>query len=97
MLSERGFLMSGPIKSNVMESSSCHRNVVSVWKRKEFEIIGLATDYALSEDGLWRQHVGGSPREWGSRNGRGETEILRPLFQDERADFFAESNSGVDE
>jgi len=31
MLLEWGFLMSGPIMLNVMESSSCHRNVASVW------------------------------------------------------------------
>src|SRR5215472_3327557 len=36
LLLERGFLMSGPITLNVMESSSCHRNVASVWIRKEF-------------------------------------------------------------
>jgi len=52
MLLERGFLMSGPIMLNVMESSSCHRNVASIWIRREFEIVGIATGYALSDVSL---------------------------------------------
>jgi hypothetical protein len=94
LLLERGFLMSGPVMLNVMQSSSCHRNVASVWTRKEFGIVGIATGYALSDDGLWRQHT------WGVlRNGILETTEERLkyfglLFQGNRADFFAESNSG---
>jgi hypothetical protein len=93
MLLERGFLMSGPILFHVMKSSSCHRNVASVWLRKEFGIVGIATGYALSDDGLWRQH------SWGIlRNGVLETTQERLkyfglLFQGKRADFFADSNS----
>jgi len=52
MLLGRGFLMSGPIMLKVMESSSCHRNVASIWIRKEFGIVSIATGYALSDDGL---------------------------------------------
>ncbi len=93
MLLEHGFLMSGPITLNVMKSSSCHQNVALVWMRKEFEIVGIATGYALSADGLWRQHT------WGVlRNGILETtedrlKYFGLLFQGKRADFFAESNS----
>jgi hypothetical protein len=63
MVLERGFLMSGPIMFNVMESSSCHRNVASIWIRKEFGVVGIATGYALSDDGLWRQHTWGVLRD----------------------------------
>jgi len=57
MFLERGFLMSGRIMLNVMESSSRHRNVASIWIRKEYGIVGIATGDALSDDGLWRQHT----------------------------------------
>ena len=63
MLLGRGFLMSGPIMLKVMESSSCHRNVASIWIRKEFGIVSIATGYALSDDGLWRQHTWGVLRD----------------------------------
>ena len=72
MLLERGFLMSGLITLNIMESSSCHQNVASVWMQKEFGIVGIATNYALSDDGLWRQHTwGGCVMEFSKRRRRG--------------------------
>lgn len=97
MLLERGFLMSGPIKLNVMESSSCHRNVASVWIRKEFGIVGIATGYALSEDGLWRQHSWGVLRDGVLETTEERLKYFGLLLQGNRADFFAKSNSGVKE
>jgi len=94
MLLERGFLMSGPIKLNVIESSSCHQNVASVWTRKEFGIVGIATGYALSDDGLWRQHSWGVLRDGVLETTRERLKYFGILFQGKRADFFAESNSG---
>lgn len=35
--------------------SQCHRNSASCWERNKYRTI-LCTGYALSEDGLWRQH-----------------------------------------
>jgi hypothetical protein len=93
MLLEQGFLMSGPIMLNVMESSSCHRNVASVWIRKEFGIVGIATGYALSDDGLWRQHTWGVLRAGVLETTEERLKYFGLLFQGKRADFFAESNS----
>src|SRR5262249_49487400 len=94
MLLERGFLMSGRIMLNVMESSSRHRNVASIWIRKEFGNCRYCD---------WRC----SKRRWAMeathlgilRDGVLETTEERLkyfglLFQGKTADFFAEINSG---
>ena len=94
MLLEPGFLMSGPIRLNVMESSSCHQNVASVWTRKEFGIVGIATGYALSDDGLWRQHSWGVLRDGVLETTQETLKYFGIVFRGKRADFFAESNSG---
>src|SRR5690349_4800373 len=58
-LLESGFVMSGPVKLVVMDASSCHQNVAGVWRTGKLGVVGIATGYALSEDGLWRQHSWG--------------------------------------
>jgi hypothetical protein len=91
-LLEKGFLTSGPITIKVMNSSSCHQNVASLWTKRRFGIVGIATGYALSDDGLWRQH------SWCIlRDGILEPTELRLKYfgivlQGEKADFFASSN-----
>jgi hypothetical protein len=50
LLLEHGFLTSGPTKLKVMKSSSCHQNMATVWKKRRFGIVAIATGYALSED-----------------------------------------------
>jgi hypothetical protein len=46
-----------------MEPSACHSNVVEWYLDQDDETAGICTGYALSEDGLWRQH------SWGMKNG----------------------------
>jgi hypothetical protein len=88
----RGFLMSGPVSLKSMKANSCHQNIAGIWKARRFGIAGIATGYALSDDGLWRQH------SWGiSRNGVLETTVERLkyfgiLHQGAAADHFAECN-----
>lgn len=36
--------------------SDCHGNVARLWTAKELPLRCVATGYALSDDGLWRQH-----------------------------------------
>ena len=43
------------------EVSDCHANAARLWRASEIESIG--TGYALSDDGLWREH------SWGWRQG----------------------------
>jgi hypothetical protein len=93
MLLEHGFLMNGPARLHIMESSSCHQNIASVWTRKEFGIVGIGTGYALSDDGLWRQHTWGVLRDAVLETTEKRVKYFGVLFQGKRADFFAESNS----
>jgi hypothetical protein len=93
MLLEQGFLTSGPIKLKVMKSSSCHQNVASIWTQKKFGIVGVATGYALSDDGLWRQHSWGILRDGLLETTEARLKYFGVVFQGEKADFFAFSNS----
>lgn len=89
-----GSLMQGSIVCEVMEDSACHENVAQLWIEKRDGIIGVGTGYALSEDGLWRQH------SWGVR----QTEIVETtterlkyfgkVLQGPDADSFANNNKG---
>lgn len=60
---DAGFLMSGPITLKRMRSSMCHQNIASAWKNRKPGLVGIATGYALSDDGLWRQHSWGVMRD----------------------------------
>jgi hypothetical protein len=91
-LLESGFLISGTVVLKQMMRSSCHQNISALWSMPKRQIIGIATGYALSEDGLWRQHT------WGLlRNGILETTETRLkyfgiLLQGEKADRFSQAN-----
>jgi hypothetical protein len=91
-LADAGFVMAGPITLKIMRSSMCHQNIAAAWKSRRFGIVGIGTGYALSSDGLWRQHSWGLLRE-----GLLETTVAREkyfgvLLQGPKADWFAESN-----
>lgn len=62
LLSE-GIVMKEAIYFEEMARSNCHKNVAVLWQQKSGNLIALATGYALSDDGLWRQH------SWGIRSG----------------------------
>ena len=92
MLLESGFLISGPATLKVMNSSSCHQNVAAVWKARRFGIVAIATGYALSEDGLWRQHTWGILREGVLETTKARLKYFGIVLQGDRADHFAECN-----
>ena len=92
-LLKSGFVTSGPITLKVMKSSSCHQNIAAVWTKKRFGIVGIATGYALSEDGLWRQHSWGILREGVLETTEAREKYFGIVLQGEKADFFAFSNS----
>jgi len=93
MLLEHGFVTSGPVTLKVMKSSSCHQNVASIWTKKKFGIVGIATGYALSDDGLWRQHSWGILRDGVLETTETRLKYFGVVLQGEKADFFAFSNS----
>jgi hypothetical protein len=87
-----GFLMNGPIMLKISNENSCHQNVAAVWKTRRFGIVGIATGYALSEDGLWRQHSWGILRDGVLETTEARVKYFGILVQGERADYFAASN-----
>lgn len=87
-----GFAMEGLLECEPMERSACHVNVTRLWEAKKSDLLGIGTGYALSEDGLWRQH------SWGIRR-YGILETTKPrlryfgiALQGRNADSFAELN-----
>lgn len=57
-----GAVMKEAIHFEEMARSNCHKNVALLWQQRSGDLIALATGYALSDDGLWRQH------SWGMRS-----------------------------
>lgn len=88
-----GFMMSGPVVFRRMRGGSCHSNVARLWRKNQPTLIGLGTGYALSDDGLWRQHSWGVRREGVLETTSPRTKYFGLLLQGEEADWFAESNS----
>jgi hypothetical protein len=93
MLLESGFLTGGPVKLKIMNASSCHQNVAAVWKGRRFGIVAVATGYALSEDGLWRQHSWGILRDGVLETTVGRLKYFGILLQGAAADHFVAHNS----
>lgn len=92
LLLEQGFLTSGPLRLKMMRSSSCHQNVASVWAKRKFGIVAIATGYALSEDGLWRQHSWGILRDGILETTEARLKYFGIVLHGKRADQFAASN-----
>ncbi len=93
ILLESGFLASGPTTLKIMESSSCHRNVAAVWKAHRFGIVAIATGYALSDDGLWRQHSWGILRDGVLETTEARLKYFGIVLQGARADSFVAANT----
>lgn len=54
-LLERGEIFDGPVELFPAQLGQCHANVAHLWNENR-EGLAIVTGYALSEDGLWRQH-----------------------------------------
>jgi hypothetical protein len=92
LLIDAGFIMVGPVQCEAMGDSKCHQNIAKLWTQKHQGIIGIGTGYALSDDGLWRQHSWGLGREGILETTRERTTYFGVLLQGGDADSFAESN-----
>jgi hypothetical protein len=84
--------MAGPLQIKIMSKSRCHENVARVWTRKRHGVLGIGTGYALSDDGLWRQHSWGVRREGVLETTVPRTKYFGLLLQEEEADGFADAN-----
>ena len=91
-LLERGFLTFGPVRRHLMNRSSCHQNIAAVWRKREQGIVAIATGYALSEDGLWRQHSWGILRDALLETTEERSKYFGIVLQGEGADDFAAAN-----
>jgi|SRR3954452_4284947 hypothetical protein len=94
-LVQRGSLIHGPVELYMMDESVCHENVAKLWDTNPGLLRHVGTGYALTPDGLWRQH------SWGIKADGTivETTVLRSLYfglvlDGDRADFFVFCNSG---
>jgi len=79
-----GQVTGGSVVLKELEEGRCHENVAEMWVDKKYDLTAVATGYALSEDGLWRQH------SWGIRNG----EIVETTAP--RLKYFGKSMHGSD-
>jgi hypothetical protein len=91
-LLESGFLTSGPITLKIMKSSSCHQNVAALWESRKAGIVAIATGYALSDDGLWRQHSWGIRRDGILETTQPRSKYFGLVLQGVKADHFVTSN-----
>jgi len=87
-----GFVMAGPVMRIVMEKSECHRNLAEIWSNKKHELVGIGTGYALSDDGLWRQHSWGLRREGILETTVSRVKYFGVVLQRGEADSFATAN-----
>jgi hypothetical protein len=70
-----GSVMEGAVHFEEMAENSCHWNVAALWLQRREDLVAVATGYALSTDGLWRQH------SWGMRrNAIFETTAVRTCY-----------------
>ena len=89
-----GQLITGPVAREELDEGYCHENIAELWLKPGAGLTAIGTGYALSEDGLWRQH------SWGMRNDQiVETTAERVkyfgrILTGNEADAFANANLG---
>ena len=92
-LLKSGFLMSGSVLMKPMRDNMCHQNIAAVWRKGRRGLVGVATGYALSNDGLWRQHTWGFMRDGVLESTEERRKYFGILLQDSAADYFASCNN----
>lgn len=88
-----GLEMAGLERFEFMEASACHENVARLWIAKHRGLVGIGTGYALSDDGLWRQHSWGIRRNGILETTRERVRYFGRALQRRDADLFAASNA----
>jgi hypothetical protein len=92
LLIAAGFVMAGIVVRRSMKSRECHRNMAEIWAERQHTLVGIGTGYALSDDGLWRQHSWGLRREGILETTVPRVKYFGVLLQRENADLFAMAN-----
>jgi hypothetical protein len=75
-----GFVQAGAVVVKKGRVSQCHENIAGIWRLQKYGIVGIGTGYALSDDGLWRQHSWGVLRGRRAGNDGGTEQILWARF-----------------
>jgi hypothetical protein len=91
-LLDGGFVTGGQVTLKRMKSSLCHQNVAAVWRARRPSIVAIGTGYALSDDGLWRQHSWGVLREGILETTEERMKYFGIFLQGTEADHFAACN-----
>jgi hypothetical protein len=92
LLVEYGFVMAGPVITKRVALGDCHGNLARFWRDKRSQLAGIGTGYALSNDGLWRQHSWGVRREGILETTEDRLKYFGILLQGPVADSFAAKN-----
>ena len=92
LLLDFGFVTAGPVLLKVMAQSGCHQNTAALWRARKLGIVGIGTGYALSPDGLWRQHTWGIRREGVIETTEERVKYFGLVLQGPAADLFAKRN-----
>jgi hypothetical protein len=88
---EHGRLFVMPAVKKTGQRSRCHQNVARMYREHQHGIKAIGTGYALTDDGIWREH------SWGISAKRIlETTTMRLLYfgvemKGEAADWFCDS------
>ena len=89
----RGIVMKEPVHFEEMARSGCHQNVSELWREKRGNLVALATGYALSDDGLWRQHSWGMQKDAIFETTEPRTVYFGLRIEGADADLFASRSS----
>jgi hypothetical protein len=84
-----GFVQAGAVVVKKGRVSRCHENIAGIWRQRRHGIVGIGTGYALSDDGLWRQHSWGVLREGVLETTVERTKYFGLVLQGDRARVFA--------
>ena len=93
-LVEQGELITGSVKLESMDSSRCHENLSELWTDRKTGLTAIGTGYALSKDGLWRQHSWGMKDHEIIETTKERTTYFGILLEGSTADAFAQANRG---
>ena len=89
LLAEEGAVFEGDTATVAAgEPSDCHVNAARMWRAHGCDAIG--TGYALSDDGLWRQHSWGSAQGFAVETTTSRLRYFGVVMSGDRAKWFAD-------
>lgn len=89
-----GQLMIGSVVNQELDPGYCHENVSELWLDKTTGVTALGVGYALSEDGLWRQHSWALKGEELVETTAKRVKYFGLILNGAAADGFAQANQG---